>query len=450
MENEIYLNYLFKDGGFKKSVQKHDKYVQLLSGNGVEDNKKIYYKPHKRAVIKNIHPIDFIIKYASSYFGLPRDTSPRRRKYGDHFSNIFAAIQGDRPQVVMHDKIETFLTDYHHFKDQLKDKSKLYTEHKIPKKKLKNGKTQYRTLHAPNEELKALQKQAQIILEDVLCLHPHNAVHSYTKRRDNVTNARTHKFSKHFINIDLKDFFPSINEAFIRQELLKFKEFFIINVSNDKYQHLTNIELTNKIKDLTNLLLNAIINLATYKEVLPQGSPLSPVLSNLVGFKLDYMIEHLLKSQSCDNMVMYTRYADDLTFSSFKPMDLEYILDVVEFSIKSESLPFTINKEKTKYLKNTHRCYITGVKVNKDNHATYGHEKKAQLKRDIFHLFMMYLEGNEDLEQARETLGQLAYLQKIEPAYAKNMIKKYARKFNIREQDFYKHFINRDSDQLAF
>ena len=444
---EIYLNYIFKDGGFKKRYTQLDKYVFLLNNLDTPEKEKIFYKPKKISVITE-PLVTYTILYRYYFHVLSEYlySHSNNKKVHKHLNSIYLVSEGpeNKKIVYFNNQIKDFLEEYRKILPMLNEKDKHYKEIPIPKKKKVNGKTQYRILHEPAEEIKKVQTLAKEIIEDVLKIHPHDAVHSYTKKRDNTTNAKMHTYSKHIINIDLKDYFGSINEEILYRELSKFKELCLYNMelsSTPYFDEGKTIKRFINLKALTKELLDAIINVATYKNRLPQGSPLSPTLSNLVFFKVDHELQEYFNTQPplSKTRIMYTRYCDDLTFSSFNPINLEKLKLFIILAL--EDTPFKINEEKTKYLKNTHRCYITGVKINKDNKATYGHEKKAQLKRDIFQLFMLYKEGNNDKQYASEVLGQLAYLQKLEPAYAKTIIQKYCKQFKIRPKLFYKYFL---------
>ena len=447
MYNKLYSNYILKDGGFKKIKTEIDKYVYLLGEEDTTEKTKVYYKPKKISTIKDVYPPAIIYLNYSYLYKEERyrwqDTYPfnKIQRRIDHMKNIYVLDKNN--EIVFSERIQKFINEYNKIKDLLKDKNKVYNSIKIPKKKLKNGKKQYRQLYEPVDELKKVQALAKEIIDDVLKIHPHDAVHSYTKKRDNVSNAKMHKYSKHIVKVDLKNYFDTINPTFLWQELSRFKELNAINWEFPERQYVLeqNKELKKDLERLTNDLLHAIINLATYKNGLPQGSPLSPTLSNIAFFRVDHALQEFFneKNDLSKTRIMYTRYSDDLTFSSFNPIDKNELINILNKFL--EPTPFKLNEEKTKYIKNTNRCYITGVKINKDNNATYGHEKKADLKRDIFQLFMMYKEGTKDREHASEVLGQLAYLQKIEPAYAKSIIIKYAKKFNVRPKLFYKYFL---------
>ncbi len=459
-----YKNYRFYNESIKETNQTVDKYIYLLSNLETDKLKKLKYLPkYRSSILKHLSPYNVIsdINYNFYVANRNREVTDNRminiNKYSDFFINMFTPTENYRfkPNSVF----TSFLNEYNNYKDKLKNKDELYTHIRIPKNKKVNGKTVYRDLHEPVPELKALQNQAKFILEDVLKLTPHNAAHAYVRKRDNVSNAEQHRFSKHVVNIDLKDFFPSINKHFIARELSRFNHLNIAQVDDAiikneekflEYHRSFNIneenyDNVNMVYDFTTQLIEAISDLATYQDSLPQGSPLSPTISNLVMFAFDHHIQQrLIKNTKkfSDTTVIYTRYADDLTFSSISPIRLDELKSTVEHMLKKYTTAgLIINENKIKYLKTTNRCFVTGVKLNKDKKATYGHEKKAELKRELFHLFMLFKEGNKDVKQAQETLGRLAYLQRIEPAYAKNMINKYARKFEIKPKDFYNYFV---------
>ena len=104
-----------------------------------------------------------------------------------------------------------------------------------------------------------------------------------------MTNAAVHKRRRYVLNLDLKDFFPSINFGRVRGIFIKDKRF----------------ALDPKVATL-------IAQIACHDHVLPQGSPCSPVISNIVGHLLDIRLVRFAKAQKCT----YSRYADDITFST--------------------------------------------------------------------------------------------------------------------------------------
>lgn len=317
----------------------------------------------------------------------------------------------------------------HNFFDQnnfLENKENFYTHFRIPKRK--GG---YRELIDPAPELKRLQRNILDFLTDTLRLHPHNAAHGFVKNRDMYTNALAHKGSRHIVTMDIEDFFPSISE-----ELL--------------HAHLSQISFLAQPESQD--FVSAIIQLATLNGCLPQGSPLSPFLSNLVMLEFDYEISEKLRSMYQNKIntfsdvpyaqfIKYTRYADDMTFSSTRPININVLQDIVkEYLHKSYGNLIKLKESKTKYLMNTKRCFITGIKYNQEQNLTIGHEKKKELKHKLHQLFVQFENNNLTREEVQEVLGYFSFLSRVEPDYAKYLSRRYLRIFRSTSETLHDHF----------
>ena len=139
-----------------------------------------------------------------------------------------------------------------------------YKEFDIPKK---SGGT--RRITAPIGKLKDVLKCLSVILAPYY--EPSGCVHGFTIQRSVVSNASVHMGKNYVLNIDLKDFFPSITATRVQKALQK---------------HDLNSEVAHLISRLTTLPM-AIEDSRTLRNVLPQGSPCSPLLSNMVCEDLD-------------------------------------------------------------------------------------------------------------------------------------------------------------------
>lgn len=224
-----------------------------------------------------------------------------------------------------------------------------YTEFEIPKR---NG--GMRKILAPDVKLKLLQRRVANLL--YLCLadidkagRPRRPVsHGFARSLSIVTNASVHKRRRYVLNLDLKDFFPSINFGRVRGMLMKDKRF----------------QLDAKVATV-------IAQVACHDHVLPQGSPCSPVISNIIAHLLDIRLVRLAKANRCT----YSRYADDLTFStSLKdfPVDLaipvagsegDWVLGAV-LAKEIQKAGFEINDKKTRMQLRGSRQVTTGLLVN--------------------------------------------------------------------------------------
>ena len=212
----------------------------------------------------------------------------------------------------------------------------------------------YRMISAPQDSLKTILAKLNHIFN--LVYPPKPSVHGFIKsnaliheKRSIITNALKHVNKRFVLNIDLVNFFPSINKSRIRG-LFQAKPF---NFSRD-------------------IALDLAI-LCTYKNTLPQGAPTSPTLSNMICKKMDNELQNLACACKCT----YTRYADDITFSTTKrnfPKELAYS-DIKEDKIIIEagdilnriiiSNGFHINEKKTRLQNYTTRQEVTGLIVNK-------------------------------------------------------------------------------------
>jgi len=205
-----------------------------------------------------------------------------------------------------------------------KYRAKSYIKFKIPKKS--GG---YRTIHAPLDDLKLIQLWIKENILDKFI--PSNYAMGFVKGKSIADNAKFHVGKELVINIDLKDFFPSI-------------KYF------DVYKVFKYIGYTDGVSSLLTKLCT------TENNVLPQGSPASPALSNLVSLKLDKRLSKLAESANST----YTRYADDITFSGKK--DIKSLMPLIKKIIKEEG--YTINKNKIRFQYSFQRQEVTGLIVN--------------------------------------------------------------------------------------
>jgi RNA-directed DNA polymerase len=167
-----------------------------------------------------------------------------------------------------------------------------YEEFTVPKKA--GG---VRTIKAPHHALKAVQKRlAKDLLEVEQVLETTRVkkadcilAHGFKKKLSIMTNGENHRKRRYVFNVDLKDFFPTLNFGRVRGFFMKHKDF----------------QLN---KDVATILAQ----IACHDNHLPQGSPCSPVISNLIASVLDIRLNELAQQYNCT----YTRYADDITFST--------------------------------------------------------------------------------------------------------------------------------------
>ncbi len=205
--------------------------------------------------------------------------------------------------------------------------------------KKKNG--TYRYINEPLNQLFTIQKE----FSQFFLINRANNYHShgFELKKNIITNANKHVNKKIVLNIDLEDFFSNISISRIGKLLL------------EKF----NISEVEAIK---------IADLLTYKNSLPQGSPSSPVLSNLICEQLDYELHKYCKQFN----ITYTRYADDMSFSfNFNKLPIIQVKTII-FIIEQNN--FKINKKKYRYYYRNARQLVTGLVVN----------EKVNVKREYY------------------------------------------------------------------
>lgn len=204
-----------------------------------------------------------------------------------------------------------------------------YKEHRMPKKS--GGE---RIIHAPEQTLKRIQRLLNVILSQLYV--PTEAAHGFVLNRSIVTNARPHVGRKNVFNLDLQDFFPTI--------------------------HFGRVKAVLQLPDygLTPELAHIVANFCCYQGRLPQGSPVSPIMTNLVCRRMDYRISGLATKHG----FTYTRYADDITLS-FDEVSAEAI-HKMEYGLSKilTEEGFSVNTKKTRLLRPNQQQTVTGVVVN--------------------------------------------------------------------------------------
>lgn len=216
----------------------------------------------------------------------------------------------------------------------------LYKSFDIPKK---NGDNRH--INAPTKDLKNIQKK----LADALTAYERkiweekqinpNISHAFEKDKSFITNAKVHRNKKFVFNIDLENFFESFH--FGR----------IVGYFNKNH----NFSLQKEVATV-------IAQLSCYKGNLPQGSPCSPIITNLICNIFDMRLLKLAKKYKMD----YTRYADDITFSTNNNKFLDFKANFYNDLLKEiKNAGFKINENKTRIQYRNSRQEVTGVIVNK-------------------------------------------------------------------------------------
>ncbi len=220
-----------------------------------------------------------------------------------------------------------------------------YHRFMIPKRK--GGQ---RVISSPKRRLRVAQ--AWLLGKLLNFLPVHDAAMAFRAGRSIVENALQHQNRAIVIRMDLKDFFPSINFRRVKGLFQSFGY-------NEGVASILGLIATEAPRLAITLDGGTTRYVSTGRRQLPQGACTSPAITNLLCVNLDKRLEGLAKSFE----FIYTRYADDLVFSTARPeATLGAFLKIVRRILKSEG--FTVNEEKTLVMRPQHRQVITGVVVN--------------------------------------------------------------------------------------
>lgn len=252
-----------------------------------------------------------------------------------------------------------------------------YTSFEIPKK---NG--EKRTINAPQNDLKEIQKKLSDSLWE---FHKEyiknnniqmNVSHAFEKEKGIISNAKIHRNKRFVLNIDLENFFGSFHFGRVRGFFEKSKEF-----------------------NLPVEVATIIAQLTCFEGCLPQGAPSSPIITNLISNILDMKLIKIARRYKLN----YTRYADDMTFSTNDPkfMDVKnFFLDNIIGEIEKSG--FSINNSKTRLVFKDSRQEVTGLVVNKKININRDYYKKTRAMADA-----LYKKGEFVIGDSKGTIKQL-------------------------------------------
>jgi RNA-directed DNA polymerase len=292
--------------------------------------------------------------------------------------------------------------------------------YKFYKLRKKNG--GHRWISSPDKNLKYIQGWIKVNILDTI--QNHQAACGFTKGSSIKKNATPHQNKDLIINIDLYRFFDSIteNRVFGLFKWLGYHPNLSIDLARLLCYHPSDKYFEEMIKE-------GVFSqeyLEQKPSILPQGSPASPVISNILSYKLDLRLNSLAEKAG----VNYSRYADDISFSGDRNNMIS--LNTVMKILNEEG--FYINDRKTKFLSKNKRQSITGVVVNS------GLKVNSQYKKKVFseihfsekfgvknHLDYLYKTKGREIKSNYKDhlLGKIYFIYSIEPNVGIKMLEKY-------------------------
>jgi len=265
----------------------------------------------------------------------------------------------------------------------------------------KKNSTEKRTIAHPSRVLKAVQRTLlSSILDDLLAVH--DCAKAYKKGTGIKANASIHLQNNFLLKMDFKNFFPSITSDDF-EKLLR-----------EKYDVTDTYDL--------NILKQVFFMKVRENLVLSIGSPGSPLISNSMLFNFDETMNEV----SRNNGVIYSRYSDDLTFSTSTPEVLtgwpKQITKILDDLVYPR---LTVNVDKTVHTSKRHNRHVTGVTLSSEGKLSIGREKKRIIRAKIHQVNK--LNPNE----IRQLRGHLAFLAHIEPDTYRVLSIKYKNEFRL-------------------
>jgi RNA-directed DNA polymerase len=270
------------------------------------------------------------------------------------------------------------------------DASKKYRSFEIPKRS--GG---VRSIHAPEPQLALLQSRLAELL--YACVHERKKAdprfwfpsHGFHPGRTIISNAEVHRRRRFVFNLDLENFFGTINFGRVRGYFIH-----------------------DRVFGLEPKVATIIAQIACHNNALPQGSPCSPVISNLIGNILDSRLLALARDAHCT----YTRYADDLTFSTNEilfPTEVAVNVHSALWEVGNklratiEETGFVIQPTKTRMSLLRSRQTVTGLVVNDKVNINQNYYRSVRAMCNALFQTGSYVKPGDSPKDATEVLSAL-------------------------------------------
>lgn len=269
----------------------------------------------------------------------------------------------------------------------------------------------YRLIEEPCWQLKDFLRKVKENLEQYFLPHP--SAYAYVTDRGCLDAIKMHQQAKNkwFLKLDFHDFFGSTTQELLMDRFWKIYPFAILQNSE---------EMVIEWKFIFSLAFAADGHL-------PQGTPLSPIITNMCMISSDYTIGEYCKHHH----ICYTRYADDLLFSSKDRESLKHLVWYVNQVTPDE---YKLNKKKTRLGNIAGSNWNLGLMLNKDNNITVGKENKDVMRASLWNWAMKIKENPNkriNREEKERFEGLFNYYRHIEPDYFDNLVNKVYRKSKI-------------------
>lgn len=305
------------------------------------------------------------------------------------------------------------LEEFNRQTKELREKPRhdLYREFYIPKKS--GG---LRKIDAPEPPLMdALRRLKTIVEVDFKALY-HTSAFAYIKNRSTIDCMKRHQAneSKWFAKYDLSNFFGSTTLDFLMHMLsmvFPFSEVMKDEVGKKE--------------------LETAMELAFLDGGLPQGTPFSPTITNVMMIPVDFRLANAFRNFN-NQRYIYTRYADDFQISSRYTFSFRDVEDFIKNTLDGFGAPFQIKSSKTRYGSSAGKNWNLGLMLNGNNEITVGYRKKKQFQAMLASYIMDKQHGTEwDKSDIQVMEGYRQYYRMVEGEIIDKMVEHVGNKFGV-------------------
>ena len=293
-----------------------------------------------------------------------------------------------------------------------KERSKMYHTFYVPK----SSGHGYRRIDAPNEALMAALRNLKTIFEDDFHALYHTSAFAYVRHRCTIDSIKRHQAneSRWFGKFDLSNFFGNTTMDFV------LKQFSMIYPFSEVM----------KVPQGRSALEKAL-ELALLNGGLPQGTPISPTITNIMMIPIDFALNKGFREFNGQKFV-YTRYADDFLVSSRYDFNVSDVQKFIVDTLTEFGAPFHLNASKTRYGSSSGKNYNLGVVLNKDNQISVGYKKKRQFKAQLSSFVLDTQSGNYwDQESVQVLDGLRNYYRMVEKDVIDGIVASINEKYSV-------------------
>ena len=326
---------------------------------------------------------------------------------------VTRVLEEATPELLRGINVEEMINVLKRFNESHKDlfeakRETLYRHFSIPKKT--GG---LRPIDAPCDELQNALEELRLILTNKFGVLYHTAAFAYIPNRSTIQNDMKHlkNESNWYYKTDVSGFFPHTTLDFTMKMLSM-----IFPLSE-----------VCKIEEGYNELKKAL-SLGFLNGGLPQGTKLSPMLTNMISIPID----HKLFNELAHKRFVYTRYADDLHISCQQKFDPEKMTKYIQKTFKEFGAPWILKPEKTHYGSRKGKNFMLGLCINAENNLTVGYRAKKTFKAMTTNLIMDWKNGKSwPADEVQQYAGLLSYYKMVEKEYFEGLVEHFNNKFKV-------------------